>query len=73
MPIAMFVGTADDLGDTTDARWARDQIETFAGNPNLHYEELPAGHASFAIGIDMSYVDRMITLVKKYNPTNLIE
>ena len=25
-PVAMFVGTADDLGDQTDAEWARDTI-----------------------------------------------
>jgi len=24
----MFVGTADDLGDTTDAEWARDAIKS---------------------------------------------
>lgn len=24
IPISMFVGTADDLGNTIDARWARD-------------------------------------------------
>jgi len=24
--VAMFVGTADDLGDQTDAEWARDTI-----------------------------------------------
>ena len=26
IPIAMFVGTSDDLADTLDARWARDQL-----------------------------------------------
>ena len=50
----MFVGTADDLGDTTDAEWARDQINS-AGNALILYKEFPAGHSSFLIGKNMSY------------------
>lgn len=55
----MFVGTADDLGDTTDAEWARDQINS-AGNALVHYNEFPAGHSSFLIGKNMSYFEEVI-------------
>ena len=36
LPTAMFVGTSDDLADTTDAQWARDQINA-AGDALKHY------------------------------------
>lgn len=62
VPIAMFVGTADNFGDTTDCRWARDQV-----NP-VFYSEFPAGHASFMIGKNMTYVDDLISQLNKYNP-----
>lgn len=67
IPTAMFVGTADDLGDTTDAEWARDQIMS-GGNALVHYEEVDAGHASFMIGKNMTYFDEVMNLVHTYNP-----
>lgn len=54
LPTVMFVGTADDLGDKSDAEWARDQINA-GGSALVHYEEIPAGHSTFMIGNDMSY------------------
>lgn len=66
VPVAMFVGTVDDLGDPTDSRWARDTINS-GGNALVHYEEIRAGHSSFMIGKDMSYVDNLVDLIKKYN------
>lgn len=36
VPIAMFVGTADNFGNKVDARWARDTISS-AGNAIKHY------------------------------------
>ena len=68
VPIAMFVGNQDDLGDPTDEEWARDQIKSSPTSNLVHYEEFDAGHASFIIGKDMSYFDRAMTLVNKYNP-----
>jgi hypothetical protein len=62
VPTAMFVGKADDFGDTTDAEWARDQIHP------VWYSEFPAGHASFMIGKNMTYVDDMLSIMSKYNP-----
>lgn len=67
VPIAMFVGAEDDLGDETDTRWARDTINS-GGNKVVHYEEMAGGHASFLIGKDMSWVERAKTLISKYNP-----
>ena len=72
LPMAMFVGTADDLGDPTDAEWARDQIKQ-AGSQLVHYEEFAAGHASFLIGKDMSYFDRVLDLVHTYSPLPNVE
>jgi len=63
----MFVGTADDLGDTTDARWAQDEINK-NGTALVHYQEIPAGHSSFLIGKDMAYFDTVMNLVAEFNP-----
>jgi len=63
----MFVGTDDDLGDPTDSQWARDQIKA-GGDALVYYNEHPAGHSTFMIGIDMSYFDDVLDLVHKYNP-----
>lgn len=54
IPVAMFVGNEDDLGDVTDCRWARDEINA-GGTALKYYTEIPAGHATFMIGKDMSY------------------
>ena len=67
-PTAMFVGKVDDLGNLTDARWARDTIKSGDHGSLVHYEEDDAGHATFIVGKDMSYFDRAMTLIEKYNP-----
>ena len=66
VPVAMFVGTEDDLGDLTDARWAREQIEK-GGDNLVHYEEVKAGHATFMVGKDMYYFNNVIKLIDQYN------
>ena len=63
VPVAMFAGTEDDLGDLTDARWARSQIEQ-GGNALKHYEEVKAGHATFMIGKDMYYFKNVLKLIE---------
>lgn len=65
LPTAMFVGTADDLGDKLDCEWARDQIPEDA---LIHYEEIAAGHSTFMIGNDMSYFQNVLALLEQYNP-----
>jgi alpha-beta hydrolase superfamily lysophospholipase len=70
IPTAMFVGTADSLGDVTDARWARDTIKS-AGNALVHYEEVEAGHSTFMIGKNMTYFNNVLNLLNTYNPIEL--
>eukprot|EP00588_Corethron_pennatum_P003963 CAMPEP_0194291486 /NCGR_PEP_ID=MMETSP0169-20130528/43478_1 /TAXON_ID=218684 /ORGANISM="Corethron pennatum, Strain L29A3" /LENGTH=460 /DNA_ID=CAMNT_0039039381 /DNA_START=91 /DNA_END=1473 /DNA_ORIENTATION=- len=65
VPVGMFVGTADDLGDVTDGEWSRDQIEK-GGDAIRLYREVPAGHATFMIGKDMGYLDEMVDLLRQY-------
>ena len=60
--IAMFVGTSDDLGDPQDNRWARDVLRS-KGSALMHYEEMTAGHTSFLVGKDMTFVDRAIEFI----------
>lgn len=64
VPIAMFVGSSDELADVTDNRWAKTQMEKVL----VHYKEYPLGHLSFMIAKDMSYFDDVMGLVAKYNP-----
>ena len=33
----------------------------------VYYEELEAGHSTFMVGKDMSYLKKVITLLKQYN------
>jgi len=62
----MFAGTEDDLGDLTDARWSRGQIEA-GGKALVHYEEVKAGHSTFMVGKDMYYFKNVMELVHYYN------
>jgi len=63
----MFVGSVDDLGDLIDARNARDEIKS-GGDALKMYQEVAAGHSSFMIGKDMTYVDQAMKLTYEYNP-----
>ena len=63
----MFVGKQDTFGNLDDNRWARDEIEA-GGSALVHYGEYEGGHMSFLVGKDMSYFDKVIELVKEYNP-----
>lgn len=66
MPIALFGGLEDELGDPTDVEWLRNRL----GDNVVFYKQYPfLGHMTFAIGIDMSFfqVDAM-ALIKQYNP-----
>jgi len=66
VPIALFGGLEDELGDPTDVEWLRNRL----GDNVVFYKQYPfLGHMTFAIGIDMSFfqVDAM-ALIKQYNP-----
>jgi len=56
----MFVGKEDDLGDVTDARWAKSQMNSSALK---HYEEISGGHVTFLVGKDMGYFQKVLSLV----------
>ena len=56
VPIAMFVGLQDSLGDDIDNRWLKDELES-AGSALVHYQQIDAGHASFMVGKDMTYFE----------------
>ena len=62
VPVAMFVGLVDDLGDPADNRWARSQI---GGNVKF-YQEYSLGHSSFMVAKDMSYFDDVFTVLDQY-------
>jgi lysosomal acid lipase/cholesteryl ester hydrolase len=66
VPIAMFVGLEDELGDPIDCRWLHAKL---GDNKVVFYKEYPLlGHMTFAIGKDMSFfqVDAM-ALLKQYS------
>ena len=58
----MFVGKKDTLANAEDNRWVKDQLGTL-----VYYEEIQASHASFVLGKDMSYFDRVVELAIYYN------
>lgn len=63
MPIAMFVGDKDPLATPMDTKWATTQL----GNV-IHYEVIENfDHSTFTIGLDMSYMDRVVANIAKYN------
>ena len=65
MPTAMFGGTEDDLGDPSDVNWAKGQMNSKA---LVHFEEVKAGHSTFMVAKDGSYMNTVLSLVEKYNP-----
>lgn len=50
VPIAMFVGTTDQLATVADNRIAKEHLKTLA-----FYKEYALGHMSFLIAKDMHY------------------
>lgn len=64
VPVGMFVGLEDELGDPEDCRWLHSKISKTV----TFYKEYPfLGHMTFAIGLDMSFfqVDAM-NLIKQF-------
>ena len=65
-PVAMFVGTEDELADVTDTRWMRDQL----GKNVIFYKELQMGHLSFMVGKSAEWFKTDgFTLMKDHLPT----
>jgi len=66
VPIAMFVGTSDQLATVEDNRWAKTQLSTLT-----HYKEYSLGHLSFMIAKDMSYFTTdVMNILHQYHPAN---
>eukprot|EP00347_Sterkiella_histriomuscorum_P018552 403345077 len=65
VPIAMFVGTKDELADSADNLWAKTQLKTLA-----FYQEYALGHLTFMIGNDMSYFNDVLNILQKYHPSS---
>ena len=66
LPISLFVGTADTLATTTDARKIRD---LFKPSSMHHYEEFKADHLSLLVGKDMTYwTERAMNILKEFHP-----
>jgi len=65
IPIAMFVGNSDLLGDVTDNQWLRDQL----GDNVIFYKEYDYGCASFYIAKDMKYLNDLNSVLKQYTTT----
>ena len=63
VPIAMFVGRQDVLANVIDNRWLHEKLKDVI----VHYEEIDASHASFLVGKDMSFFERVVELVEVYN------
>jgi lysosomal acid lipase/cholesteryl ester hydrolase len=65
VPIGMFVGKNDPLGDPTDDEQVRKMVPTVD-----HYQEYKNwDHYSFHVSKDMSYVSDVITYLKKHGNT----
>jgi len=62
LPTAMFVGSQDDLGDVKDNRWAKSQM----GPALKYYQEVSGGHATFLVGNEVAYLDKVLSLVAEY-------
>jgi hypothetical protein len=66
VPLGLFVGSVDVLGDVTDERWLLANVQSTV----VHYKEYEDfDHATFAIAKDMSFFQvELVDLIKKYNP-----
>ena len=64
VPIAMFVGTKDELADEIDNRWAKTQLDKTL----VFYKEYELGHLTFMVAKDMSYFNDVLDVLKKYSP-----
>lgn len=63
IPIAMFAGRLDLLGNPTDVHWLKRQL----GDRVVFFKEYELGHLSFSVAKDMSYWTRdAMKLLKEY-------
>ena len=67
VPIAMFAGSEDQVVPIEGNRELREIFRTAAHDPVVEYQEVEADHMTFVLGKDMSYFDRVVDLVDRYN------
>ena len=60
----MFYAEEDAFSAVEDVEWLRDEL----GDAVVHYESIRGGHLTFLCGEDMSYLENLIEVTKKYNP-----
>lgn len=64
VPIAYFVGKQDALANVEDVKWASELTPT-----TVLFKEIDnCDHSSYLLGKDMSFLQDVIPLVKKFNP-----
>ncbi len=68
MPIGLFVGKDDELGDPVDVAWLRTQIANVIAMDKTY----PLGHISFLFAKDMSYVDDVIAFLDTHAPDHQV-
>ena len=67
-PVALFIGNDDRLSDPTDDAWL---VKTLPKQSVVNITELPTfGHLTFVWGIDMSYIQKVISLANQYQTSN---
>ena len=65
VPVAMFVGDSDELGDPIDAEYTKEAI----GDAVVHYQLINGGHETFLVGKDMTYWTKdVMNLLSQYHP-----
>jgi len=67
-PIALMVGTADELATVEDVKWLLGQL---AGNPLSYNVYEKYGHASFIMHTTMPHMQDTYKVLAKYSPTTL--
>lgn len=63
VPIALMVGTTDLLGDLKDNEWLKEQL----GSNVRYFNTYEAGHITFFIGKDVSYLNDVVDVLGEYN------
>lgn len=63
IPVSLFVGNEDKLGDITDARRLNGEL---TGVPYKFYREYQKGHGTFIWGKDMGYLSDVEEEVRRF-------
>ena len=64
VPIAMMIGIYDKIIPVRDSKWIKDNLDS---SVLKFYKEYDYGHATFAVGKDVSYLDEVEKLLREFN------